>query len=428
MRTRFTWIVAILVLVAIGFLVACSSKYSTSSNGLVIVPTQGGDQNGAPVMETFSLDLSNGHASQINNVNGPPTSGIPTGVILDPAGAYAYVIVYQNAGVAGSVTGIESFKVGSDGKLSAGTTTTLNNAIAVVGSTCESNPVTPVALAMDSAGKFLFVANSAPGSVSVLSVSNGTLAEANPVSCTLPNSPGSPFPLPAQGGGSNPSASGLAVTRTSFPPQFSFCSTGQTPPTTEYLLVTDLPNNVLLNYTISSTGMLTPNTGMPITGIATGTNPAGVAVDPCNRFVYVANSMSNSVSAYTICSIPSGTCQQADFSLQSVVSNASIAAGDVPGPIAVDPYGNFVYVVDTGSDQISAYKINTVTGALTAEGTSVTGQGPTSIAIRSDDQWVFVSNITTGTLSQYAITQATGGLTPVGPVQTLTLPSGVAVK
>lgn len=408
MRTRFTWIAAFLVLVAIGFLVACSSKYSTSSNGLVIVPTQGGDQNGAPVMETFSLDLNNGHASQINNVNGPPTSGIPTAVILDPAGSYAYVIVYQNAGLVGSSTGIQSFKVGSDGKLtSVGTIPTTN----------------PVALAMDSAGKFLFVANSPvsssiPGTISVFSIgSGGTLL---PV--------GSPTSLPNQGGGSNPSPSGVAVTRTSFPPQFSFCSTGETPPTTEYLLVTDLPNNVLLNYAVSSTGTLTPNTGMPATGIATGVNPAGVAVDPCNRFAYVANSMSNSVSAYTFCSVPSGTCQQADFSLRAVVSNPSIAAGDVPGPIAVDPYGNFVYAVDTGSDQISAYRINTVTGALTSEGTSATGQGPNSIAIRSDDQWVFVANITTGTLSQFAIQQATGGLSAVGPVTTLTLPSGVAVK
>ena len=60
MRTRFTWIVAILALVAIGFLMACSTKYSPSStNGLVVVPTQGITQATA-VMETFSLDLANG--------------------------------------------------------------------------------------------------------------------------------------------------------------------------------------------------------------------------------------------------------------------------------------------------------------------------------------------------------------------------------
>src|ERR1700726_4607302 len=86
MRTRFTWIVAILALVAIGFLIACSTKYSSSSNGLVVVPSQG-----SAVMQTFTLNLANGATSQINNVNGPPTPGLPTAVILNPAGTFAYV-------------------------------------------------------------------------------------------------------------------------------------------------------------------------------------------------------------------------------------------------------------------------------------------------------------------------------------------------
>ena len=69
-------------------------------------------------METFSLDLANGDVSQINNVNGPPTPGLPTSVILDPAGAFAYVIVQQNVALAPSVTGIGTFSMASDGKLS----------------------------------------------------------------------------------------------------------------------------------------------------------------------------------------------------------------------------------------------------------------------------------------------------------------------
>src|SRR5712691_8851874 len=84
MRTRFTWILAILV--AVGFLMACSTHYKSSSNGLIVVPSQG-----SAVMQTFSLNLANGHVSQINNSAGPPTPGLPGAVILDPAGAYAYV-------------------------------------------------------------------------------------------------------------------------------------------------------------------------------------------------------------------------------------------------------------------------------------------------------------------------------------------------
>ena len=171
MWTRFAWMVAILALVSIGFLMACNAKYSSNDNGLVVIPSQGGgplvnNQLNGPVMETFSLDLSNGSTTEINNVNGPPTPGLPTAVVLDPAGANAYVIITANPAVpGGSVTGIATFPVASDGKLGSATTYTLNSAsvqiqVLVNGvptNQSESVPVAPVALSMDSAGKFLFV-------------------------------------------------------------------------------------------------------------------------------------------------------------------------------------------------------------------------------------------------------------------------------
>jgi 6-phosphogluconolactonase (cycloisomerase 2 family) len=434
MRTRFTWIAAVLALVAIGFLIACSTKYSSSSstNGLVVVPTQGTTESpeATAVMETFSLDLANGGMSQINNVNGPPTAGLPGPVILDPAGAYAYVIVYQNAELVPSATGIETFAIGSNGKLNAGTTFSLNNAGSV--------PVNPVALKMDSAGKFLFVADSAtsdssgnavPGAVSVFAVNTGKLSEVA----------GSPFILPVEPGGSTPSASALAVTPTVYPVQYSYCS-GHTPPTSENLYVTDSTNYVLLNYSVDpSAGVLTLvpfSASLP--GILTGSVPSGVAVDPCNRFAYVANagpgSTQNDVSAYTICSVVNvlsqPPCPVADFSLQSV-GPPFPTSGDFPGPMTVDAYGKFLYVVNTGSNNLRGFVINASTGALTpfAGQNIATGVGPNSIAIRSDDSWLFVANTGyPGTLSQYALTISAGSLLSVPATGTFDYPSGVAVK
>jgi len=407
MQKRFTWIVAILVLVAFGALMACSTKYSASNNGLIVVSTWGD-----AVMDSFSLNLGNGGVARINNVNGPPTPGQATAVVLDPAGAYAYVIVSQSSALAGSVTGITSFSIASDGKL------------AVVGTVTLRDSVVPVTEAIDSAGKLLFVSGQG-GTVSVLAIgSGGSLSEVA----------GSPFALPAEAAGQSPVASAVAVTPTAFPvlgTQNSPCS-GVTAPTTENLYVTDSLNNVVLNYRISSSGALTlvpATTSTP--GVATGTVPSGVTVDPCGRFVYVSNqSPDNSVSAYTICNAVSlPNCPIADYSLQPVASSP-YPVGDLPGPLLVNPLGQFLYVLATGSSEVSIFRISTSDGslsALTPPSASV-NSSPTSMAIRSDDQWLFVANFNSANVSQFAITPATGQLTPLPAITTDNLPWGVAVK
>jgi 6-phosphogluconolactonase (cycloisomerase 2 family) len=443
--------VALLALVAVAFLVACSTKYKSTSNGLIVVPTQG-----TLVMQTFSLDLSNGHVSQINNADGPPTPGIPGAVILDPTGTFAYVIVQPTSTAPG---GVVSYKVGSDGKLAAGVAApTLQSESPTVNAPCATantvtvpvsvlpTPVVPGSLAIDSAGKYLFVADvstsgqtnsyqcngatvtatvTVPGAISVYSVSNGALTEVA----------GSPFVLPDEptgngtATGSAGSAAALAVTPTVFPVRYAACS-GNTPPTIENLYVADSVNNVVLNYAVSSTGALSVvRASLSVPGVATGNTPSGVAVDACGQFVYVANAASNSVSAFTICSAVSQNCLQADYSLQPV-SSSPYPTADTPGPIAVDPFAKYVYVVDTGASQVSGFRISTANGSLTAiPNTPVaTNSGANSIAIRGDGNWIFVGNFNTANVSQYAITPATGQLTPQPPFATLNYPTGVAVK
>ncbi|MGA9544686.1 MAG: beta-propeller fold lactonase family protein [Candidatus Sulfotelmatobacter sp.] len=464
MWTRFAWMMAILALVSIGFLMACNAKYSSNDNGLVVIPSQGGgplvnNQLNGPVMETFSLDLENGSTTEINNVNGPPTPGLPTAIVLDPAGANAYVIVNENPAVpGGSVTGIAAFPIASDGKLGSATTYTLNSASVqiqvlvngVLTNQSETVPVAPVALRMDSAGKFLFVANSAtsdsadpsnpiPGSISVLSVgSNGTLTEVT----------GSPFVLPVNGANVNPpepctnqvacsSPLALAVTPTVYPPQYAYCS-GIAPPTTENLYVPDSINNILLNYSVSSSGALSLVQTDNGVGIPTGYMPDGVTVDPCNRFVYVSNGLSNAatsntVSAYTICStMTQQNCPAPDFRLLKINNGVPfpVSPGEGPGPLSMDAYGNYLYVVDTASGQVSQFRVSTATGALTALTPPYVsaGGGANSIAIRGDDSFVFVTNLNPGTLSEYAINLQNGNLAPLPVIQTFNYPSGVAVK
>src|ERR1700757_4101570 len=93
MSTRF-WLLGLVGLISAGLLVACGSNYNSSSNGLGLVGSQG-----SSVIQTFSFSLNNGHVGSIpnsTNDTGNKTcllNGLPSSMVVDPAGQYAYVII-----------------------------------------------------------------------------------------------------------------------------------------------------------------------------------------------------------------------------------------------------------------------------------------------------------------------------------------------
>ena len=72
-------------------------------------------------------------------------------------------------------------------------------------------------------------------------------------------------------------------------------------------------------------------------------------------FAYVVNLGSNDVSAYSI-DTASGKLKQ--------LNGSPFGAGSAPYGITVDPTGEFAYVPNSGSNNISAYSINATSGAL----------------------------------------------------------------
>jgi DNA-binding beta-propeller fold protein YncE len=165
-------------------------------------------------------------------------------------------------------------------------------------------------------------------------------------------------------------------------------------------------------------------------------------VDPCNRFVYVSDSLTNRVSAYAICN---GSTTSPAIPCAPLVPGALVevtgspfglsGSANSPGPLLVDAFGNYVYVVGTLSNTVSVLKISPISGSLTATApaTVATGVGPKAIAIRADDSWMFVSNFGSSslggnTVTQYLVTPQSGALTVQPPIQTDNYPWGVAVK
>ena len=58
----------------------------------------------------------------------------------------------------------------------------------------------------------------------------------------------------------------------------------------------------------------------------------------------------------------------------------AVAAGDAPISVTVDPSGRYAYVANFDSDNVTTFRIDTTTGALTEVDTEVaTGDAPVSI-------------------------------------------------
>ncbi len=160
-------------------------------------------------------------------------------------------------------------------------------------------------------------------------------------------------------------------------------------------------------------------------GTAGSTDVTNIAVTCTTnppRFAYVANQGSNNISAYSINSA-TGT--------MAAIAGSPFAAGNRPVAIAVDPTGHFAYVVNQMDATLSAFSIDHNSGALTEVSGSpfATGISPTSVAIDPRGSFVYVANGGAGSVSAYAITAASGSLTALtgSPYAAGNSPSAVAV-
>jgi 6-phosphogluconolactonase len=122
------------------------------------------------------------------------------------------------------------------------------------------------------------------------------------------------------------------------------------------------------------------------------------------RFAYVANQLSNNLSAYAINSTTGA--------LSPVSGSPFAATGTTPAALAVDPNGLFLYVANNGSNNVSVYSINDSSGALTATGIPVTaGSGPVALTVDPTDSYLYVANLASNSVSAYTIDGGNGTLT-----------------
>src|SRR5262249_60170523 len=77
--------------------------------------------------------------------------------------------------------------------------------------------------------------------------------------------------------------------------------------------------------------------------------------------------------------------------------------------------GNFLYVVNAGSDNVSAYSIDHGTGALTGLASSPfpAGTKPSSVTVDVSGEFLYVANAGSNSVSVFLISPTTGSLPAV---------------
>ena len=168
-----------------------------------------------------------------------------------------------------------------------------------------------------------------------------------------------------------------------------------------FAYVANQVSNTISAFLINTGGVLTPIAGSPY--LSSGAAPVSVTVDPNGAFLYVADNGSNDVSVYAIDALTGALSP----------SGVSIPVGVGPTAVAIDPTNQFLYVANFGANTVSAFTIDGGNGVAIAGAPYLVGRGPIALKTDPGGKFLYVTNFTDGNVSVFQIASDTGQLTPI---------------
>jgi 6-phosphogluconolactonase len=177
-------------------------------------------------------------------------------------------------------------------------------------------------------------------------------------------------------------------------------------------------------------GKLSANTP-PILQLKQGTGPRHLIVSKDNKFVYLLNELTATVSTLAL-DAKTGTLKEVD-SASALPPDTKLGPGMPRGAVGVPgqaprntdndiwasdlhltPNGRFLYAAERTSSSLGAFKVDAASGKLTYVGSTPTEKQPRGFAIDPSGKFVVVSGEKSDTISSYAIDAETGALKSIG--------------
>jgi 6-phosphogluconolactonase len=177
-------------------------------------------------------------------------------------------------------------------------------------------------------------------------------------------------------------------------------------------------------------GRLTANTP-PVAQLKTGTGPRHLITSPDNRFVYLLNELTATVTTLSLdaktgvlTEVSSAGALPPESKLVPGAPRGAVGVAGAP-PRNVDndiwasdlhltPDGKFLYAAERTSSSLGAFSVDSATGKLTYLGSTPTEKQPRGFRIDPSGRFMVVSGEKSDTLSVYAIDPSTGALKPTG--------------
>ena len=301
----------------------------------------------------------------------------PAAIAVDPSASHVYTASNDNPGK------VSVFSIGPGGVLAPVTCDPTT--------ACKAGN-SPEGIAIDPAGRHVYVANRGDGSLSLYSIqTGGTLT---PITCD----PGTTCAVPA--------ATGIAVD----------------PSGTHLYVASETSPGKVSVFAIAADGTVTPLPCVPATNCQTVAEATGLAIDPAGSHLYVTTG--NSVAVFAI---------GAGGALTPVTCDPTTICKTGPGPVgvAVDPSGTHVYTSNsgggTGGNSVSAFAIGAggVLAPVTCDPATAckTGQTPDGLAIEPNGARLYTSSSNGSSVSPFTIA-AGGTLVPITCDPTTTCKTG----
>jgi 6-phosphogluconolactonase len=205
--------------------------------------------------------------------------------------------------------------------------------------------------------------------------------------------------------------------------------------TNRFVFVPHLGTDQIFQFVFDEkSGRLSANTP-PVLQMKQGTGPRHLITSPDNRFVYLLNELTATVTTLSLdpntgllTELGSAAALPADSKL---VPGAPRGAAGAPGApvrntdndiwasdLHVTPNGRFLYAAERTSSTIGGFSVDSATGKLTYLGSTPTEKQPRGFQIDSTGRFMVVSGEKSDTLSAYSIDPSSGALKLIGKYPT----------